>query len=576
MFTTTGGGSIVLPTGSPAAPVTVNEAQGNDNDMFALPITGSGSLQFTGSGSVFLYGNNTYSGGTYINRGSGINFNNNNSFGTGPIVHQFAGEIVLAVPATAQDGYAAPTGAITIANPVITANQEILLVHATAANVINFTGPWTMPASGQTCYFRDNNAGTVNWTGLISGAGIFEIGGAGTVSLAANNTWTGGYLHHNGQVVNYNGNNAFGTGTINISSGSGAFVNNTVTSVTLPNAFNWSGAYSLNLVGGLPVGGQPGTIFTGNVALGANQATIYTGGNVGNVDEFTGVISGTGGINTDDNGILELAGANTFTGPITVGVALGGKSPILAIVGAGKLGSSGTYANSINNATGSTFLYSSSAAQTLSGVVSGGGMVKVSGPGSLKLSAANTYTGGTTITGGTLEVSGSIAGNVTNTAGVLKLDNTTALATTAIVSLAASPAAGAVNLNYTGSQTVKALYFGGVQQAIGTWGGTGSGAANINPAFAANTGVLNVTTGPAVAPPYSVASESVDGSGNMTMTWSSAAGYTYHIIHGTAATPKSTWATVAGSSITATGSTTSFTFPTSGYGSFQLFTVVSP
>ena len=168
---------------------------------------------------------------------------------------------------------------------------------------------------------------------------------AGTVSLAANNTWTGGYLHHNGQVVNYNGNNACLARAQSTSlPAAGAFVNNTVTSVTLPNAFTWSGAYSLNLVGGLPVGGQPGTIFTGNVALGANQATIYTGGNVGNVDEFTGVISGTGGINTDDNGILELAGANTFTGPITIGVALGGKAPILAIVGAGKLGSSGTYA----------------------------------------------------------------------------------------------------------------------------------------------------------------------------------------------------------------------------------------
>ncbi len=157
----------------------------------------------------------------------------------------------------------------------------------------------------------------------------------------------------------------------------------------------------------------------------------------------------------------------------------------------------------------------------------------MTGPGTLKLTAVNTYTAGTMITGGTLEVSGSIVGNVTNTAGVLKLDSSTALATSAILSLAASPAASAVNLNFTGSQTVNALYFGTVQQAAGTWGGTGSGATHINAAFAANTGVLNVTTGPAVAPPYSVASESVDSSGNMTMTWSSASGFQYHIIHGT-------------------------------------------
>ena len=157
----------------------------------------------------------------------------------------------------------------------------------------------------------------------------------------------------------------------------------------------------------------------------------------------------------------------------------------------------------------------------------------MSGPGSLKLSAANTYTGGTTITGGTLEVSGKIAGNVTNTAGVPRLDNTTTLATTAIVSLAASPAAGAVNLNYTGSQTVKALYFGGVQQAIGTWGGTGSGRGEHQPRLCRQhwrPKCHHRACGCTAA--FSVArSESVDGSGNMTMTWSSAAGYTHHIIH---------------------------------------------
>ena len=297
--------------------------------------------------------------------------------------------------------------------------------------------------------------------------------------------------------------------------------------------------------------------------------TTFQNQPAGTTVTISGVMSGAGGFKKAGAGTVVLTGVNTFTGALTPSAG------VLTIGGAGKL-NSGSYAGAIVT-TGGTFNYSSSATQTLSGVVSGTGTFKVNGPGTLKLSGVNTYSAGTTITGGTLEVSGKIAGNVTNTAGVLQLDNNTALASGAIVSLAASPAAGAVNLNYTGSQTVNALYFGGVQQAIGTWGGTGSGAANINPAFAANTGVLNVTTGPAVAPPYSVSSTSVDPTGTtMSMTWSSASGFTYHVVHGTAATPKSTWATVPGTTVTATGSSTSFTFPTSGYGPYQLFTVVSP
>ena len=38
-------------------------------------------------GSLFLYGNNTYAGGTVLNTGSGLNFNTGNSFGTGPITY---------------------------------------------------------------------------------------------------------------------------------------------------------------------------------------------------------------------------------------------------------------------------------------------------------------------------------------------------------------------------------------------------------------------------------------------------------------------------------------------------------
>ncbi len=53
---------------------------------------------------------------------------------------------------------------------------------------------------------------------------------------------------------------------------------------------------------------------------------------------------------------------------------------------------------------------------------------------------------------------------------------------------------GAIAVNI-GTGTVDALFFDGVQQAAGTWGGTGSGAAHINDTYFTGGGVLTVTTG---------------------------------------------------------------------------------
>ncbi len=136
---------------------------------------------------------------------------------------------------------------------------------------------------------------------------------------------------------------------------------------------------------------------------------------------------------------------------------------------------------------------------TFTGTInSGSGSVALvkTGSGTLSLGGANTYTGGTTISGGTLEgaVSGSIPGNVNNAAGTLQLDNAAATASSATLTLASAPSAGAGYLNCSGSQTIAALYFGSTQKAAGTW--ANSGAAHNNPAFT-GSGVLYVATGPA-------------------------------------------------------------------------------
>ena len=83
----------------------------------------------------------------------------------------------------------------------------------------------------------------------------------------------------------------------------------------------------------------------------------------------SGVISGSTRVIKSGTGTLNFAGVNTYTGTTTV------NSGKLKVSGSGKLGSGSYSANIINTG---TFEYGSSAAQTLSGTISGSGAIAVS------------------------------------------------------------------------------------------------------------------------------------------------------------------------------------------------------
>ena len=99
---------------------------------------------------------------------------------------------------------------------------------------------------------------------------------------------------------------------------------------------------------------------------------------------------------------------------------------------------------------------------------------------------------------GTLEgtAATSIKGDVNVTAGVLKLSNASAMDTAATLTLPGATPNDNVNLNFSGTQNIGALYFGSASKAQGTWGATTSTAQHKNAAFtASNNGLLNVTSG---------------------------------------------------------------------------------
>src|SRR6476660_9069480 len=122
----------------------------------------------------------------------------------------------------------------------------------------------------------------------------------------------------------------------------------------------------------------------------------------------------------------------------------------------------------------------------IAGPISGsGGNLQVDGPGLLVINGTNANVVTITVTNGNLEIgaNGLVQGAVVVTNnqagannGTLKLDSPTALKSTATLSIHSSLAAGSVNLNFSGTNTIFAYLISGVSQPAGVYGPTGSGA----------------------------------------------------------------------------------------------------
>jgi autotransporter-associated beta strand protein len=136
-----------------------------------------------------------------------------------------------------------------------------------------------------------------------------------------------------------------------------------------------------------------------NVTLGSGTLTLASPGG----EVFNGVITGTGGqLVKNGAGSFILTGANTYTGGTTIGAG------VLQIGAGGTTGSlSSNAAASITNNGILRFNRSDATSQTIGGVISGSGSVEKLGANTIAFTnSGNTYNGGTTISGGLLQVDG--------------------------------------------------------------------------------------------------------------------------------------------------------------------------
>ncbi len=414
--TTISGGTLVasnveaLGTGDVTNNATLELNTGGD---FINNIGGTGRVEKSGDDTLTLSGSNTYTGGTLINGGTLV-ASNVEALGTGDVTDNAT--LALNTGGTFDN-------AISGSGQVVKSGDETLTLSGTNS----YTGGTTI--SGGTLVATNvealgsgdvtddatlelNTGGTFD--NAISGSGQVVKSGDKMLTLSGANSYSGGTLISDGTLVASNVE-ALGTGDVtnnatlalntggdftNNISGSGQVVKSGDDTLTLSGANSYTGGTTIS--GGTLVATNVDALGTGDVT---NSSTLElnTGGT------FDNAISGSGQVGKSGDETLTLSGSNTYTG----GTLISGGTLVATNVDA--LGTGDVTDNAtLELNTGGTF----------DNVISGSGQVVKSGDDTLTLSGANSYTGGTLISGGTLvatSVEALGSGDVTDNA-VLELN----------------------------------------------------------------------------------------------------------------------------------------------------------
>ena len=544
---TVAGGSLTLADN-------IVSVAGSMTATVSSSIGGSYGINMTGYGRLVLAGNNTYSGLTTVRGGSVLNIQHANALGStssGTSVESYAALEI-------QGGITTAAEPLTLNGPGV--NWSGALRNISGNN--NYTGPITLGSDTRICV----DSGTLTLSGGVTssgaalevvpvvntamvinspmnlGAGGLTMDGSGTLTLTANNSYTGPTTVNAG-VVNIQNSNALGTSGATVAGGAALQVQG---GITVSNALTlngmgvandgalrnvsgnntYAGAIALgsaarinsdsgtltlsgavNPAGGLTIGGSGNTTITGTssgesmtkdgsgtlaftnaLVVGNSSSGTFTlsAGAVTAPAEtisngFTGAVTQSGGLNSISGNLnvgmsgtgsyTQNGGTNNVAGAEIIGSSpgssyytlTGGSNSVGALTfGSGNASSGGTYnlnggtltvgsggitkgagtgVNAAFNLAGGTLqagagfssavgLATSGASTvdtqgnsvTLSGPISGSGSLSKIGSGTLTLTGANSYSGVTTISQGTLQLgdgstnNGSVSGNIADNA----------------------------------------------------------------------------------------------------------------------------------------------------------------
>ena len=335
-----------------------------------------------------------------------------------------------------------------------------------------------------------------NWSLTGSGSGVLNVTGGNL---------TTGYI---GLGAGLNGGNQ--TGTLNISGG--------VVTANDTMLIGWStaGGSSVNVSGGVfNLTGTGGTFVVGHgaaAALNVSGGTVNLNRSLAVSNSSTLTVNGTGVVSINAGGSIAVS-SGTLTvaggGTLRFNGGDGGSANILRIQGGtvdvnGQSLPVGTWADWLPTGDGNRLLNSS----TSPAVIATGNKFSLSNTpamtttietvGNLTIHSWVTGTsgqaGGITKTGnGTLTLTNpgnDYTGHTVVNAGTLRFNHPT-LANASDVRITSG---AFLNLNFSGTDTVRSLYINGSKQAGGTWGAVGSGAQHQSPLIT-GTGFLQVANG---------------------------------------------------------------------------------
>ena len=349
----------------------------SSSTIFTPAVTGNGGLAQLGPSVLVLTGNDGYFGATTIANGGTLQIGSGGTTGAIGNTNGVADNGLLAFYLSS--GTTSVSAAISGSGGLTQMGSNLLILSGSDT----YTGPTTI-TSGTLQIGNNGNAGSINGTSGVSDNGLLEFYlSSGTTTLAAAVSGGGGLTQNGFSMLVLTGSNTY-NGPTTISQG------------------------TLQIGNGGSIGGTSSVTDNGLLAF-----------NLSNSTTFSTAISGSGGLSQLGPSLLVLNGTNTYTGATTI--ASGGTLQI----GDGVSGSISSTGNVTDNGLLAFNLPASTT--TFTPTISGSGGLTQMGSTLLIVTANESYSGPTTIAGGTLQIGNGSTGGIGSTTsmadnGVLAFD----------------------------------------------------------------------------------------------------------------------------------------------------------